>query len=35
MNERLKRGLWFVGLWVLGVSVVAALGYIVRFFLGQ
>lgn len=33
MRPLLQKWVWFVGLWILGVSVVGAVAYIIRLFL--
>jgi hypothetical protein len=33
MRESVRKGLWFVGLWLAGVAAVAAVGLVIRFVL--
>jgi len=33
MREGVRKGLWFVGLWLAGVAAVGAVGLVIRFVL--
>jgi hypothetical protein len=33
MSENLRKGLWFVGLWIAGVASITVVGLLIRLFL--